>query len=313
MPAAAAELRLVGEQERRGLDAASFAEWGGGLALGAHLERERALRDTPWSRASLSTWVWEAGEERLASCETYAVPSSVEGVVGVSWEIASVFTPEASRGKGHASRMLDALADQLGMVPNAQALVLFSDVGEAMYARLGFVGLPAWNRVFPAEAGAVEGVRLLPPEGLARHWPRWPAANEEGFTLVPSVEQLGWHLRAAELRALAERRAPLPTVGAVAGEGAIAWAEAREHDELRVLDLVTRSPAEARLLLRAAQAAAAEAGLAAVVAWESTDGAPWPETFGARMERRGAVPMIRPFMAELDVEAWRRVPRGLWV
>lgn len=313
MPAAVAELRLASEEERSRLDEASYGQWGGGLPLPGHLDRERALRESAWSRASLSTWLWEAGEALLASCETYAVPSSVGGVGGVSWEIASVFTPEALRGKGHASRMLDALGEQLGMVPDAQALLLFSDVGEAMYARLGFVGLPAWNRVFPAAAGPVEGARLLAAEGLARHWPRWPAANEEGFVLVPSVDQLGWHLRAAELRASAEGRAPMAAVGAVLGEGAIVWAEAREHDELRVLDLVTRSPAEARGLLRAAQAAAAEAGLAAVVAWESTDGAPWPEALGVRMERRGAVPMIRSFLAELDVEGWRRVPRGLWV
>lgn len=313
MPNVDAELRLVGEEVRRELDEASFVEWGGGVPLATHLEREQALRDTAWARGSLSTWVWEADGERLASCETYAVPSQVDGVAGTTWEIASVFTPEAHRGRGHASRMLAALIDQLALVTGAQALLCFSDVGEAMYARLGFVGLPAWDRVFPAKAGEVAGTRPLALHDLARHWPRGPETGEEGYVRVPSPEQLAWHLCAAAHGARAAGREPAREVGALSGSGAIVWAEDHQMDQLRVLDLIASGPEEAARLLAAAQDAAARAGLTAVVAWESVDGAEWPEELGARMPRRGAVPMLLPLLVELDAEGWRRVPRGLWV
>jgi hypothetical protein len=315
MLAVAAELRLGTPEEKAALDAASHVAWGGGLPIREHLAREARLRDTAWSRGALSTWVWEGDEGVLASCETYAVPSAVEGSGGLTWAVASVFTPEARRGKGHASRMLAALVERLALVPDAQAVVLFSDVGEAMYARLGFAGLPAWDRVFsPEEGSPEEGVdRLLPRHSLERHW-RPPEVDESAsYWLAPTGAQLAWHVEAGAAGMEAAGREPLAWAGARVGDAAIAWCEAPEVDQLRVLDLVAPDEAVARRLLRSAARAARQAGLAAVVAWESTDGGPWPETLGHRRPRAGQVPMLLSFRHEVDPLGWTRVPRGLWV
>ncbi len=325
-------LRRAGAAEEAERDRLSHAEWAGGLSLDDHLARERALRASAWSRAAHTMWLWEEGGAVLASCETYAVRSAIGGVPGVTYEIASVFTEEHHRGRGHASRLLDALA-AAHAAPDLQAFLLFSDVGEAMYARLGFEGLPAWDRVAtPLRASPAPGLVPLTAATLDAAWsaaarlgdgapgggarPDGPTGGDPGrgaapapppFTLHPSAAQLHWHLDEARLSAALAGRPNLPTCGARLGDAVIVWALDPRADELLVLDLVADA-AEAGPLWAAARDAAADAGLTAVRAWETAD---WPG-LGGRVAREGHVPMIRP-MAAFEAATFDRVPRGLWV
>lgn len=306
-------LRRAGAAEEAERDRLSHAEWAGGLSLDDHLARERALRTSAWSRAAHAMWLWEAEGEVLASCETYAVRSAVGGVPGTTYEIASVFTEEHHRGRGHASRLLDALADALA-APDLQAFLLFSDVGEAMYARLGFEGLPAWDRVAtPLRAAPAPGLVPLIAATLDEAWAAVVAGSggaaptPPSYTLRPSAAQLHWHLEEARLSAALAGRPELPTCGARFGDAVIVWALDPRTDELLVLDLVAGAAA-AGPLWAAARDAAADADLTAVRAWETAD---WPG-LGGRVAREGHVPMIRP-MTAFEATTFDRVPRGLWV
>ncbi len=306
-------LRRAGAAEEAERDRLSHAEWAGGLSLDDHLARERALRASAWSRAAHTMWLWEEGGAVLASCETYAVRSAIGGVPGVTYEIASVFTEEHHRGRGHASRLLDALA-AAHAAPDLQAFLLFSDVGEAMYARLGFEGLPAWDRVAtPLRASPAPGLVPLTAATLHEAWAAAVArfggavSSPPPYTLRPSAAQLHWHLDEARLSAALAGRPDLPTCGARLGDAVIVWALDPRADELLVLDLVADA-AEAGPLWAAARDAAADAGLTAVRAWETAD---WPG-LGGRVAREGHVPMIRP-MAAFEAATFDRVPRGLWV
>ena len=60
--------RLVAatDAQRRGRDALTWPEWGQALTQEQWLAREIALRDHPWSRAGMESWLWQsdAGETR---------------------------------------------------------------------------------------------------------------------------------------------------------------------------------------------------------------------------------------------------------
>jgi GNAT superfamily N-acetyltransferase len=266
-------------------DALSWQAWGGS-SRASFVADERALRDTPWSRRAHTAWSWHDDTGVLASCETYRVATHLEGDPGWTWEIASVYTEPALRGRGHASAMLEALAALLGREPGAQALVLFSDVGAPIYERLGFVARPAVDRVVTAEPTRRDTFRFLAEPIVPRHAP--PGR----FTLVPTAEQLGWHLARAE-------RATL--VGATAGDALAVWVDRPEDDEL--LGLVVAGGEGLHALLAAA---AHHAGRARFRWWDTG------EAFGEPHPRRGALPMIRPFVP-FDPAEWCWIPRGVWV
>src|SRR3954471_20058278 len=129
------ELRLAAEDEKLARDAVTFAEWGTRLTLEQYREREAALRAHPFC-AGMRTWLLTEGDEVLASCETFDNVSRLGDARGTSWLLASVCTEQALRGRGYATRMMDLLARRAD-AEGVQACVLFSDVGERIYARSG--------------------------------------------------------------------------------------------------------------------------------------------------------------------------------
>lgn len=281
--------RLVRATDARAFerDAVSHLEWGGGLSVADHQRREQRLRETPWARASWDPWFWEEDGRVLSSCETYRTP--LDG--GTAWLLASVLTAPELRGRGHASRMLRALTERLAGEPGARAIVLFSDVDPAIYARLGWVALPALDRTLPPSGGDPDGG---PWRRLAD-----PPVGAPGVGLRPTADQLRWQVARAHTLADATGRTRLATSGAETGAGAIAWTE--EGGELLVL-----RRDDDPLLLEAAARTAGERGLRAVRAWDT--GAPWPS--GEPEPRRGAVPMVLALGGPVDVGP---VCRGSWV
>ena len=315
-PAAGHTLALATDAQKRARDAVTYAEWGPPLAPEAFLAREVRLRAHPWCAAGMETWLLQdAGGAVLASCETFHTPSFLDGVAGDSWSVASVYTEAPLRGRGHATELMDRVADALAARPRAQAVALYSDVGERLYARSGYAPAPAFDWHFPPAPGdAAEGVDALVPEAelaaaLARV--RRPAAR---FYQWPTAAQVDWHLERERIYAQALGRPRPPACGARVGDSTALWAGVLRSGYLAVLLLDARSPADAARLLTAARRAAAAAGLARVTVWEGGDGGLLSGVpGGARAARDGALPMLRALRPGLPPAAEVPFPRALWV
>jgi GNAT superfamily N-acetyltransferase len=281
------------EAESRERDRRSALDWEPDLCVPEFVAREQVLQRTAFARRSRVPWGWVVDGETVSSTETY----EVAWPAGRVWLVASVWTDPDHRGRGHASAMLDALAERCAGVPGAAALVLFSDVGPALYERVGFVALPAVDVVWPASVGD-------PDDGP---WERF--AESALHTLDPrDPAQLDWQLDRARTRAeLRPVRRP-SRCGARLPSGAwMVWADDGHDRELQVLEARVATVEEWSTLATAAARTASAAGLGAVVAWDPALAVP-----GERRPRVGKLPMARPLGAA-RVSGLGPVPRSAWV
>jgi GNAT superfamily N-acetyltransferase len=315
-------LVAANDEQKARLDTRTYAAWGPPLTLEAYAAREQRLSAHPWARVELRTWMLcdEAGDV-LASCETYRTDSflrSAEGglLPGDSFAIASVFTEERLRGRGHATRLMDLLAAELERQPRAQASLLFSDVGPRLYARSGYRETPAWDWLLtPTPGNPGERVDALLSESDVARALECMRRPEVPFFFWPTPAQLDWHLERGRIYAghLGLRRPE--SQGATVGDSTALWGLVGRKDELTVLMLDARSLADATALLGAARRETHRAGLSRVVLWEEPGFAAFlPHLEGAtRVARDGSLPMMRPLRPDLPLPASLPVPRGLWV
>lgn len=293
-------------EQQRARDALTFEAWGQGLTAPWFLERELRLRAHPWAAAALTTYLWcdEAGRV-LASCEAFDGPASVGAREGVAPTIASVFVEPSRRGHGYASQLLTAVVERR-RARGDLAVVLFSEVGTALYQRLGFWPVPAFDTFFDARPGVA-------PAGLAWLSTPLPAPRRLGgdaatLRLHLSSERLDWHLERERVYAAALGRPALRAHGARVGEATITWTAYWKTNELQVLSLDDGTPAQHAALLGAAAQVAHEVGLPVVRAWETMALDHLP---GARRAvRTDELAMFLPLVS--GVQAWTRVERGLW-
>ncbi|HLM71259.1 MAG TPA: hypothetical protein VK459_01150, partial [Polyangiaceae bacterium] len=192
---------LATDEQKIERDLLAHEAWGQGLSPEGFAERERRLRAQAWAREVMLTWllVDEAGEI-LASCETFRMESALhqkdgDPIAGSTYGVASVFTEPKLRGRGYASRMMALLpAALLARDPGALSIVLFSDVGPGIYARVGYVERPAFDWVLdPVEGDPGEGVELIGEEEVVSALSLIPRPAE-GFVVWPTAGQVDWHL-----------------------------------------------------------------------------------------------------------------------
>ncbi|MCS6899207.1 MAG: GNAT family N-acetyltransferase [Myxococcales bacterium] len=308
-------LMRASEEQKQERDRLTWSAWGANLTLEQFCRRERVLRAHPWAVHGMNTWLWvdESGAV-LSSCESFACTSVFRGLWARSYAIASVFTEEKLRGQGHASRMMDALVLEIRRHdPLAHAVVLYSDVGKALYERSGFLGLPAWDvELDPCEGDVMEGVDELLPE-LVPELPPPPA--EEPFVIWPDRHQMDWHRARERFYGDVLGRARSLSCGARVGRSQIYWTADFKQEQLLVL-LVTEPEWKAlERLLVAARRMAHRLRLTRVLLWEDASLAPFLAGLsGARRRpRHGALPMILPLQEGLRPEEWRLRSRALWV
>lgn len=305
------ELVLATGDEKRARDQLTYDAWGEALSKEQYLVREERLCAHAWARASMQWWLWRErdGERRvLSSCETYKMSSAVDGRHGETWAVASVYTEPALRGRGYARAMMDAVVAR-ARAEGAQASTLFSDVPPAVYEHSGYVARPAEDLLFPpAQGDAARGVdTLVDIVGELE-----PYADD--FSIWPTREQLDWHLERGRTYGLLLGRAPLPSLGARAGEGLAYWVPDWKHDRLLILWLDAAHAYEAEALVQAARNTAAAARLHEVRLWAQ----PWPfpgraDLGGDRVRRVGSVPMIAPLADGVKADMWTQIPRAVWV
>ena len=301
------QLHLATDEEKRARDLLTFSEWGGGLKLSQWLEREICLRAHAFSRG-METWFWVKDSQVLASCETFENVSCIEDKVGRTASIASVFTEPHLRGQGHASAMLAALGHEYKRRQSAQAMVLFSDVGEELYQRVGFVSVGEANDwiLSPRAGSATASVTCSELSVL----PEWSAAQKETLRLFPTAEQLDWAVERERLYArFLHRRAP-QWHSARSGTAAASWAAKFKSNELVVQWLETGTDADTEAVLNVARYEAHRCGLQQVRIWALPE---MSKPHGAELNpREGEFPMFRSCVPN-SIDAWTGIQRALWV
>jgi hypothetical protein len=293
-------LVLATEDQKRSRDAVNYESWGTLLTRQQYGMREERLRAHPWSQEGLLSWLLLSDDgEALASCETYRTDSFLHGSRGTSWSVASVFTERKLRGKGHASRMMALLVARLReMDSEAHAIILYSDVGTAIYERSAFVATAsAHDRTWWSEPGDMPAEILDVPIDLPR--------PDDSFIVWPNMKQLDWHRERERAYASLLGRTPIATVGARAGDGMLLWMTGFRADRLLILGWNGK---ELEPLIRTARSAAAAAGLEKVVMWDQ------PGAAGGTLEARvGGLPMLHAIDPRVRAGDWRTIPRAVWV
>ncbi len=287
------KLLRANQAQQLARDVESFPAWGAGLSLPQFQERERRLRANPWAQRCMTSWFWcdDAGQV-LSSCETFVDTAHVGSRLGLAATIASVFTEERHRGRGHAEAMLRALIVELRRT--CLAVTLFSEIGTGLYGRIGFCAVPAFDTWFEplAQKPDVEWLKTLPS-------PTRPTPPSDTLRLELTAARLDWQLVREEIYG-----ARLDVHGARDGEACITWTAYWKTKELHVLSL----DAPSQKLVDAARHTAHRAGLPTVRVWETMD---LSALAGARREvRTDEIAMFLPLVPGL--QAWTQVERGLW-
>jgi GNAT superfamily N-acetyltransferase len=286
------------------LDAVTASAWGQRLTLAQFLEREARLRAAPFARASLRTWLWTGDDGAVrSSCETYRVPARRGERAGHGAIVASVFTEGPLRGRGYASAMLAVVCERL-RAEGTLAVGLFSEVGAALYERVGFVERPSWDVLWPAREGSLDGVSL---EAAVQAPPARRAPSPQ-VTFELTLDQCQWHVEREQTYA-SLLNLPSPTQHlARAGTSTVCWAASFQTGELHVLWYQLGRRDEADALLRAARHVAFSCGLSRVRVWETE---PLPTVADAeRVRRTDELPMLRAL--DGGASDWDTVHRGSW-
>jgi GNAT superfamily N-acetyltransferase len=286
-------LVLATEMQKVARDAVTWVEWGDKLTPSQFAQREVVLRQTPWARESMRTWLWLVNGEILCSCETFRSEARLDGRTAVVEAVASVFTESQHRGRGSAQALIEALGLRLA-AEGVDAVVLYSDIGPVLYQRCGFEAVAAVDTQWaPVEKAAV--VQWLHSVESPR------AVMTEGLVVTPSPSQLAWHVAREHFYRTVFGRRPLGTRGARVGDECLFWAGDEKRDELCVLWADGNHPA----LIQAACHEAYRSGYTCVRAW-----GPWAT--GQQVVRNGSLPMVR-WLGQKPAGGWVNVQRGLWV
>ncbi|MCS6915216.1 MAG: GNAT family N-acetyltransferase [Myxococcales bacterium] len=316
-------------------DALTYAAWGRALSQAQYLERERRLWAHPFSQSGLRRWVLFDGEQPVASCETYEVQVLVGGDrgrprTGTAQGVASVFVEQALRGRGYARALLEHLHAVLRQ-EGAVCAYLISEIGPALYERLGYVARPLRLRRFSAprpdepEPG-LEAVVWLRSEQIGPLLDlRYAGLPRSPLTLRLSPAQIGWHHERARFYAEVLGRPVPQVVGAACGPAFALWQHDLVAGLLRVLCLYPgptlwaqgtqvdpRHPeAQAlRNVLHGARAEAAAAGLGGVEIWQN----PLMGWLRGGQEVPAAdLPMMLPLAPGVRADDWLDWERGHWL
>jgi hypothetical protein len=314
VPAGAA-VRAAKANEIDGRNRLTAPVWGDRLDVEQYLERERILRATTFAKRAMRTWVLERHGEILASCESYSMPTLLDGKRGVAQGIASVFVEERFRGNQYARALLQVLLHTF-RAEHAQASLLYSEVGTKLYSELGYVARPMQARQWTPAAGEIAEVatpfsRAESERALGEFLLEESAARR--FRVVLYHPQLEWHRERSAFyhRVLAPRRLdPSTLAGATRGDAWIAWAGDYRLDRLMVLAAKPGTPEQSAALVEALRRAAGALGFPIAELWESPA---LTLPGGQTVPRDDEVPMLCPLVPTLTPDLWQDYGRGCWV
>jgi hypothetical protein len=138
----------------------SHALWGAGLPLHDYVGMWEELAASPWGKAWYGWRLLVDGNERvLSSLKLYRPKLRIGDRTSRARAIGAVFTPRQHRGRGYAATLIrEALAEAEDGEPG----FLFTDIGVAYYAALGFAALPCEDAIGTLRASPrrTPGLRL---------------------------------------------------------------------------------------------------------------------------------------------------------
>ncbi len=120
----------------------TFPVWHEGLSRHAYAQWNTAQARTAWARGRLDRLALVDDDGRLlATLKRYRYDARLDGRAIVMCGLGAVFTPEPLRGQGHATRLIETVLDAERQ-HGAHLAGLFSEIGPALYGRLGFAAVP---------------------------------------------------------------------------------------------------------------------------------------------------------------------------
>src|SRR5262245_13374376 len=142
---------------------ATYEIWHEGLSRTAYARFYAAQRATPWGRAHLDRVALVGGDGVIASAKRYLFDAALDGkpvrVIG----LGAIFTEPARRGHGAARELVERILEGAAGAGVDLAL-LFSEIGPAYYAGLGFVAVDTHD----VRLGVAESQRHGAPMTMVR-------------------------------------------------------------------------------------------------------------------------------------------------
>jgi GNAT superfamily N-acetyltransferase len=118
---------------------ATFPIWNEGLTRDGYARWNAAQMRTSWGKDHLQRFALLDDRGRwVASAKRYLWPMRLDGVDGTMCGFGAVFTRPEERGRGYAGVIIEQLIER-ARAEGAAVAGLFSEIGEALYRRLGFV------------------------------------------------------------------------------------------------------------------------------------------------------------------------------
>ena len=120
----------------------TYPIWNEGLTRAAYGQWNIAQTKTSWGREHLHRFaLLDDDGALLATAKRYRHDVRLDGREGWMAGFGAVFTAESTRGRGHATQLLEWLMDR-ARAEGALLASLFSEIGADFYARLGFRTVP---------------------------------------------------------------------------------------------------------------------------------------------------------------------------
>jgi N-acetylglutamate synthase-like GNAT family acetyltransferase len=297
-------LRLATESEKVKRDSLTFAAWGQQLTEQQFLWREQQLRSHSWAQKNMQTWLWLDGQKVLASCETFSLECNVGKTPAIVWAIASVFVESHLRKQGHSVAMLKSLIE-VAREQNISALILFSEVGTAIYERVGFQAIPSFDFVVEARPTA----QVLTASDNSMFCQVTPGDSQ--LYVPASAGQLDWHVQREKAYGALLKKNELPFHCANVGDSWATFTAYWKTNELHVTSVSISNARDGEGLIAGLQQLAFEQQLERVRIWDSQgfDFATIPGV--QRVSRDDEIAMFNALTSKTD--EWIAVERGLWV
>ncbi len=228
-------------KHREELSALRAKAWAYGISVEQFQQRNKKLYAHPFGKIRVETHVYLGQQgDILSSCDTLDVDFALLDKAGdVVHErgllLASVFTPEEKRKKGHCSSMLEELFEE----ESDKVWCLYSDIQPEFYEKHDFKATTVSEKTeaidFDEAVSLCEPIELeVAVKGIQEHRLRKLRSGETGLVLLPDVEWVDWNLLRFGLTAEWERE-PFPATSFQVGTDFVVAAPDFVREQIRVL------------------------------------------------------------------------------
>jgi len=279
--------------------------WAGTLNRDEYATDYRVTASSAWGLRRLRTLAMRVDGRIAASCKRYARTLRCGTRRFSAVGIGAVFTPTDLRRRGYATAMLGALLDA-ERAAGTDIAYLFSDIGAAFYASLGFIALPSRQMSLRADALAQERLPLLVldpynPAALRRTFDVHEARRQYAFIRTT----LDWEFQRLHTARRAGRGQPL-VLGVRRGRTLAAYVSGRRvpaADAFVVDEFACAGEDDAHAIVPLLRAAAGD--LRKVQGWLPPAGARHALGRAAVRRRSDAIAMLLPLSSAARA-AWTR-------